>query len=128
MSAAERVLIPEYVRRIDAEGSMMFVPDDPPADCPACGDGYDSVSRHADGFVVNLLDNDRYRRVCFVPATVDGDPALDCFHHTHAEATRGKPVDDVASGGEPPGDAESDDDPPGDAEPPAVRPSSTERS
>ncbi len=66
----------------------MNVPDDPPNVCPACGDSYESVSRHADGFVVNLLDNDRYRRVCFYPNKSDGgEAALDCYHHTHAEAT-----------------------------------------
>ncbi|PHQ45021.1 hypothetical protein DJ68_15240 [Halorubrum sp. C3] len=64
----------------------MYVPDDPPATCPACGDLYDSVSRHTDGFVANLLDNERYRRVCFYPVSDDGDPAFDCYHHTHAQA------------------------------------------
>lgn len=67
----------------------MHVPDDPPDSCPACGAPYESVSRHADGFVVNLLDNERYRRVCFEPV---GDiaaeqPMLDCYHHTHKQTT-----------------------------------------
>jgi len=65
----------------------MHVPDDLPECCPACGDAYESVSRHRDGFLVNLLDNERYRRVCFHPATVDGEPALDCFHHRHETGT-----------------------------------------
>jgi len=64
----------------------MFVPDDSPETCPACGDPYESVSRHADGFVTNLLENARYQRVCFHPAADGGDPALDCYHHTHAQA------------------------------------------
>ena len=64
----------------------MFVPDDCPETCPACGDPYESVSRHADGFVVNLLDNQRYQRVCFDPANDGDDPALDCYHHTHGQA------------------------------------------
>ncbi|TKX75195.1 hypothetical protein EXE46_04840 [Halorubrum sp. GN11_10-6_MGM] len=71
----------------------MYVPEDPPPDCPACGDPYDSVSRHTGGFVVNLLDNERYQRVCFYPATDGGkegadggEPAFDCYHHTHAQA------------------------------------------
>ncbi|TKX78255.1 hypothetical protein EXE53_22180 [Halorubrum sp. SD626R] len=64
----------------------MHVPADPPARCPACGDSYESVSRHAAGFVVNLLDNERYRRVCFHPADDGGGPALDCYHHTHGQA------------------------------------------
>lgn len=63
----------------------MHVPDDPPDRCPACGETYESVSRHETGFVVNLLENERYRRVCFFPtAGSDGtDPRLDCYHHTH---------------------------------------------
>ncbi|WP_142987323.1 hypothetical protein [Halorubrum cibi] len=64
----------------------MYVPADRPETCPACGEPYESASRHAGGFAVNLLENERYRRVCFHPATTaDGEPALDCFHHTHAE-------------------------------------------
>jgi hypothetical protein len=75
----------------------MFVPDNPPATCPACGDEYESVSRHADGFLVNLLDNERYRRVCFHPATAEGAPALDCYHHTHETSTRDAPRSDAMS-------------------------------
>ncbi|ELZ35947.1 hypothetical protein C465_04090 [Halorubrum distributum JCM 9100] len=71
----------------------MYVPDDPPATCPACGDPYESVSRHTDGFVANLLDNERYRRVCFHPSTDGGDPAFDCYHHTHAQAGTDGAVD-----------------------------------
>jgi len=73
----------------------MYVPEDPPETCPACGDPYASVSRHDGGFVVNLLDNERYRRVCFYPvnadananadADIDADAAFDCFHHTHRQ-------------------------------------------
>ncbi|GAB7089973.1 hypothetical protein JCM18237_02440 [Halorubrum luteum] len=79
------------------------VPADPPDRCPACGDIYESVSRHAGGFVVALRENDRYARVCFHPVGVDGnensdddvdrdedsdddgDAHLDCYHHTHAD-------------------------------------------
>ena len=66
----------------------MYVPEDPPERCPACGDPYESVSRHDDGFVVNLLDNERYRRVCFHPVDpgADAEAAFDCFHHTHRQA------------------------------------------
>ncbi|EMA68863.1 hypothetical protein C461_04512 [Halorubrum aidingense JCM 13560] len=67
----------------------MYVPADPPEACPACGAPYESVSRHADGFVVNLLDNDRYRRVCFVPAGDGDEPALDCYHHMHRQVSGG---------------------------------------
>ncbi|WP_418284804.1 hypothetical protein [Halorubrum sp. DTA46] len=66
----------------------MHVPDDPPSTCPTCGDPYDSVSRHTGGFVVNLLDNERYRRVCFDPTSDGEDAALDCYHHTHKQTAR----------------------------------------
>ena len=72
----------------------MFVPEEAPERCPNCGDTYESVSRHAGGFTVNLLDNERYARVCFQPVTIDDEPALDCYHHRHAEgvdATDGAP-------------------------------------
>jgi len=66
----------------------MYVPDDSPDVCPVCGDGYESVSRHAGGFVVNLIDNERYGRVCFYPVESEAaEAALDCYHHVHAEAT-----------------------------------------
>ena len=66
----------------------MHIPDETPDVCPACDDAYESVSRHAEGFVVNLLDNERYRRVCFYPTeTEDGDAVFDCYHHTHVQAT-----------------------------------------
>ncbi len=68
----------------------MHVPTDVPDRCPACDAPYESVSRHGDGFVVNLLDNERYRRVCFHPSADEHDvPVLDCYHHTHADV--GKP-------------------------------------
>ena len=66
----------------------MHVPDDPPACCPTCGASYASVSRHRDGFMVNLIDNEQYRRVCFSPVS-DGTEtaAMDCYHHTHQQVT-----------------------------------------
>lgn len=65
----------------------MHVPTDPPERCPACGESYESVSRHADGFVVTLRDNERYRRVCFSPVTTaeHGASQFDCYHHTHED-------------------------------------------
>ena len=86
----------------------MHVPENPPESCPACGDPYASVSRHDGGFVVNLIDNERYRRVCFHPVGAEADSdadaggeadpdvgpdtktnaAFDCFHHTHRQAGR----------------------------------------
>lgn len=64
----------------------MRIPDDTPATCPVCGDGYDSISEHDAGLMVNLLDNERYRRVCFDPVTVDGDARVRFYHHTHDQA------------------------------------------
>ena len=57
-------------------------PADPPGRCPVCDAAYDSVSVHEDGLMVNLLDNERYRRVCFEPVA---GPRVRFFHHTHAQ-------------------------------------------
>lgn len=64
----------------------MEVPDDPPDACPVCEQAYDSVSTHDAGIMVNLLDNERYRRVCFEPRPGE---RLWFFHHTHAQAVIG---------------------------------------
>jgi hypothetical protein len=64
---------------------MADVPEDAPVTCPACG-AYDSVSVHADPVMVNLLDNDRYRRVCVDPGVKDGEGRLYFYHHTHEQA------------------------------------------
>lgn len=60
----------------------MDVPADAPERCPVCATGYESVSVHDAGLMVNLLDNPRYRRVCFEP--VDG-PRVRFYHHTHEQ-------------------------------------------
>lgn len=36
--------------------------------------------------MVNLLDNERYRRVCFDPDTEDVEGRLYFYHHTHEQA------------------------------------------
>lgn len=82
----------------------MDVPDDPPAVCPVCETAYESVSEHADGLMVGLSENDRYRRVCFEPHTAAEDasdapddstseaddptsePRIRFYHHTHEQA------------------------------------------
>lgn len=69
----------------------MFVPDDAPPECPVCGVAYDSVSEHDAGLLVNLLDNARYRRVCFEPVLVDEEARVRFFHHTH-EQIRERPA------------------------------------
>jgi hypothetical protein len=99
----------------------VYVPEDPPDICPACGDPYESVSRHAGGFAVNLLDNERYRRVCFHPATAGGDPALDCFHHTHAGTGAGDPEELGSADVDADTDADADSDADADAAVPAER-------
>jgi hypothetical protein len=59
-----------------------------PEVCPVCDVAYDSVSVHDAGLLVNLLDNERYRRVCFEPiAAADGTPLVRFYHHTHGQAT-----------------------------------------
>jgi hypothetical protein len=67
----------------------MDVPDDSPANCPVCEADYDSVSEHAAGLMVNLLDNERYRRVCFDPVLVDDEARVRFYHHTHEQADSG---------------------------------------
>lgn len=67
----------------------MRIPDDAPAACPVCGNAYDSVSEHDAGLMVNLLDNERYRRVCFDPVGVDGEPRVRFYHHTHYQTAGG---------------------------------------
>lgn len=58
-------------------------PNDPPETCPVCETAYDSVSVHGTGLMVNLLENERYRRVCFEP--IPGS-RLRFYHHTHQQA------------------------------------------
>jgi hypothetical protein len=53
--------------------------------CPVCGAAYDSLSVHEAGLMVNLLDNERYRRVCFDPAERDGVPVVEFYHHSHEQ-------------------------------------------
>ncbi|RDZ46094.1 hypothetical protein C5B91_03260 [Haloferax sp. Atlit-10N] len=59
--------------------------DADPVLCPVCSTPYDSVSLHDRGLLVNLLDNERYRRVCFEPVERDGRPHVRFFHHTHEQ-------------------------------------------
>ena len=63
----------------------MDVPADAPDVCPVCETPYDSVSRHDAGLMVNLLDNRRYRRICFEPVSVDGVAHVRFYHHTHSQ-------------------------------------------
>ncbi|SFR45308.1 hypothetical protein [Halogeometricum limi] len=67
----------------------MRVPDDAPAACPVCGVDYDSISEHDAGLMVNLLDNEMYRRVCFDPVTLDGRAHVRFYHHTHEQVSDG---------------------------------------
>ena len=64
---------------------MVNVTTDTPDTCPACGAAYDSVSVHADAVMVNLLDNERYRRVCFDPDASKGEERLYFYHNTHEQ-------------------------------------------
>jgi hypothetical protein len=74
----------------------MHVPDDAPPTCPVCGADYDSVSAHDRGLLVNLLDNERYRRVCFDPVSGETGALVYFYHHTHEQAT-GAAEESVAS-------------------------------
>lgn len=80
----------------------MHVPENAPDACPVCDREYDSVSEHDAGVMVNLLDNDLYRRVCFQPRPGN---RLWFYHHTHEQT--GDVVGDGAATGE--GTAGTDD-------------------
>ncbi|RLM59192.1 hypothetical protein DVK02_00085 [Halobellus sp. Atlit-31R] len=77
----------------------MHVPDDAPVRCPVCERAYDSVSEHDDGLLVNLLDNERYRRVCFDPVLVDGEARVRFYHHTHEQVAESPGRDATTSDG-----------------------------
>ncbi|MFB6161022.1 MAG: hypothetical protein ABEJ61_07575 [Haloferacaceae archaeon] len=68
----------------------MEVPDDPPERCPVCDATYDSVSIHESGLMINLSENERYRRACVDPVGTDGTPAVAFYHHTHAQVRDGR--------------------------------------
>ena len=62
-----------------------------PVRCPVCGADFESVSVHDEGLMVNLVDNDRFRRVCFQPVSdEEGTPLVRFFHHTHEQAGTGE--------------------------------------
>jgi hypothetical protein len=65
----------------DTEASAV----EPGERCPVCEAVFDSVSVHEEGLMVNLLDNERYRRICFEPAGED-EPRIRFYHHTHEQA------------------------------------------
>jgi hypothetical protein len=66
----------------------MAVPENPPERCPVCETAYESVSLHETGLMVNLLDNERFRRVCFEPvAGDDGRPLVRFYHHAHEQVS-----------------------------------------
>ncbi len=65
---------------------MSTIPANPPETCPVCETVYDSVSEHAEGLMVGLADNERYRRVCFEPHTADDEARIRFYHHTHHQA------------------------------------------
>ncbi|WP_254534739.1 hypothetical protein [Halomarina litorea] len=57
-------------------------PEDTPERRPVCATAYDSVSVHDVEVLVDLLDEARYRRVCFEPVV---GPPVRFFHHTHEQ-------------------------------------------
>ena len=77
---------------------MHDVPGDAPARCPACGRAYASVSAHSGSLMVNLLDNERYQRVCFEPTSQDGDPCVYFYHHTHEQAALSEGTETATTG------------------------------
>jgi len=74
------------------------VPQDVPPRCPACGRAYASVSAHCGSLMVNLIDNERYQRVCFEPTSQNGDPCVYFYHHTHEQAAPSESTETVTTG------------------------------
>lgn len=73
-------------------GSEEQPPETGPVRCPVCGADFESVSVHDEGLMVNLVDNERFRRVCLQPISdEDGTPLVRFFHHTHDQAGTGEP-------------------------------------
>jgi len=72
---------------------------DAPERCPICETPYDSVSVHEDGVAVNLIENDRYRRVCFEPIDEEGTARLRFYHHTHEQVGTSPPGERGTPGG-----------------------------
>ena len=72
---------------------------DAPERCPICETPYDSVSVHEEGVAVNLIGNERFRRVCFEPISDDGQSLLRFYHHTHEQAGTAPPSRQGTPGG-----------------------------
>jgi len=72
---------------------------DAPERCPICETAYDSVSVHAEGVAVNLVENERFRRVCFEPIGGDDGAQLRFYHHTHEQAGTSAPDERGTPGG-----------------------------
>jgi len=53
-----------------------------PATCRVCGDDYASISYHESGLMINLDENERFRRVCVEPLP---DERVRFYHHEHSE-------------------------------------------
>lgn len=69
--------------RDDRPGNGGDTDADRPVVCPVCGADFESVSVHDEGVMVNLLDNDRFQRVCFQPVSDDEGPRWSAFSITH---------------------------------------------
>lgn len=70
-----------------------------PERCPICETAYESVSTHEEGVAVNLIENERFRRVCFEPLSDDGAALLRFYHHTHEQAGTRPPEEPGSPGG-----------------------------
>lgn len=81
------------------DGSETGDSSDPPERCPICESAYESVSIHEDGVAVNLIENERFRRVCFEPVGTNGESRLRFYHHTHEQAGTTPPSERGTAGG-----------------------------
>lgn len=75
------------------------VTEDAPERCPICETAYDSASVHEEGVAVNLIENERFRRVCFEPVGGDDGARLRFYHHTHEQAGTASPGERGTPGG-----------------------------
>ena len=68
----------------EGESSGSGVPA--PERCPICETAYESVSTHEEGVAVNLIENERFRRVCFEPLSESEGALLRFYHPPHEQA------------------------------------------
>ena len=77
---------------------MRTVAQRSPARCDACGGCDAAVSAHDDGWMGNVCDGARYKRVDFEPTSRDGDPCVYVYHHTRGQAEPSEGTETATTG------------------------------